>query len=68
MSIQYEAKQEALKAYPNDRASAVGLFYRIIGVSISDFEYEEGMTAEEYLFARPEPPTDTIQKRNDPVV
>lgn len=52
MSRQYDAKQEALKAYPIDRDAGVELFYTILDCGISDFEYEEGMTAEEYIYGK----------------
>ncbi len=50
MSRQYDAKQAALKAYPTDRQKGVDLFYGYMKCDVSDFEYEEGMTAEEYVY------------------
>lgn len=50
MSRQYTAKQAVLKAYPDDKESGVDLFYEIMDCGQSDFEYEEGMTAEEYIY------------------
>lgn len=50
MSRQYDAKQQVLKAYPEDRESGVDLFYSIMDCDQSDFEYEEGMSAEKYIY------------------
>lgn len=50
MSRQYDAKQSALKAYPEDRESGVDLFFDILNVSAADFQYEEGVSAEEYIY------------------
>lgn len=50
MSRQYDAKQEVLKAYPEDRVAGVDLFQKIIDCSESDFRYEEGMGFEEYIY------------------
>lgn len=50
MSRQYDAKQEALKAYPDDRQSGVDLFLGYLGISEKDFDYEEGMSSEEYIY------------------
>jgi len=50
MSRQYDAKQEALKAYPGDRQSGVELFLGYLGVSEADFQYEEGKSSEEYIY------------------
>lgn len=52
MSRQYDAKQAVLAAYPTDKESGVDLFYTIMGCDQSDFEYEEGMTAEEYIYGK----------------
>ena len=52
MSRQFDAKQSALKAYPEDRESAVKLFRTIINMDIGDIEYELGMTCEEYIFGK----------------
>jgi hypothetical protein len=50
MSRQFEAKQEALKAYPDDREAGVRLLLDYCQVSESDFIYEEGRTPEEYIY------------------
>ena len=52
MSRQYDAKQEALKAYPNDREAGVRLLLDYCNVSEKDFIYEEGMTPEEYIYGK----------------
>lgn len=59
MSRQYDAKQSVLKAYPDDIESGVELFFEILDVSESDFEYEEGMSAAEYIYGRAALPTPT---------
>lgn len=58
MSRQYDAKQEVLKAYPDDRISGIDLFLSYLNVSESDFQYEEGMTPEEYIYG---PPSDLMR-------
>lgn len=55
MSRQYDAKQKALKAYPNDRAAGVDMFLGYLGVSESDFAYEESQSAESYIHGDPGP-------------
>lgn len=53
MSRQYDAKQSALKAYPDNRQEGIDLFLEMLtvfGISESDFEYGEGMTVEEYIY------------------
>ena len=50
MSRQYDAKQQALKAYPEDVASGVDLFLDFLGISDSDFRAEEGTSPEEYIY------------------
>lgn len=50
MSRQYDAKQHVLKAYPEDRESGIDMFLDYLDVSRDDFEYEEGMTPEEYIY------------------
>lgn len=57
MSRQYDAKQSVLKAYPDDIESGVELFFEILDVSESDFEYEEGMSAAEYIYGPSALPT-----------
>lgn len=53
MSRQFDAKQEALKAYPTDRESGVRLLLDYLEASEKDFFYEEGMTPEEYIYGAP---------------
>lgn len=50
MSRAFDAKHEALKAYPEDRESGVELFLDYLNVSFDDFTYNEGMTPEEYVY------------------
>jgi len=50
MSRQYDAKQEVLKAYPEDRESGVYLFQEIMDCSEDDFRYSEGKSFEEYIY------------------
>jgi hypothetical protein len=50
MSKQFDAKQAALKAYPEDREAAIDLFVGFIDMDIDEIEYENGMTCEEYIF------------------
>lgn len=50
MSRQYDAKQEVLKAYPEDRESGIDLFREIMDCSEDDFRYSEGMGFEEYIY------------------
>ena len=57
MSRQYDAKQEVLKAYPDDRQSGVDMFLGYLGVSEGDFRYEEGMSPEEYIYGNATAPT-----------
>lgn len=52
MSRAYDAKQAALKAYPEDRESAVDLFISFLDMDTVDFEYEFNMTEEEYVFGK----------------
>jgi len=54
MSRQYDAKQEALSAYPNDKEKAVSLFVSFIDMDVADIEYELGMSCEEYIFEKEE--------------
>ena len=54
MSRQYDAKQEALSAYPEDREAGVDLFQTILDCSEDDFRYEEGMGFEEYIYGSDE--------------
>lgn len=50
MSRQFDAKQEALKAYPDDVEAGVDLFLGYLEVSEDDFQYEEGMSSAEYIY------------------
>jgi hypothetical protein len=50
MSIAYDAKHQALKAYPNKCDDGIELFLTIYGSSRSDMEYNEGQTADEYVY------------------
>ena len=52
MSRQFDAKQEALSAYPNDIEKAVSLFQNFIDMDTVDIEYELGMSCEEYIFGK----------------
>lgn len=54
MSRQFDARAEALKAYPTDHESGVQLFLRCLGddANEKDFIYEEGMTPEEYVYGK----------------
>lgn len=60
MSRQYDAKQAALKAYPNDREAGVQLFLGYLGVSEKDFTYEEACSAAEYIYGKA-PASDSAQ-------
>jgi hypothetical protein len=53
MSRQFDAKQAALKAYPNDRRAGAELLLEYLDASEKDFIYEEGMTPEEYIYGKP---------------
>ena len=52
MSRAFEAKEAVLKAYPEDRADGIDLFLRYLDISSSDFEYEYGMTPEQYIYGK----------------
>lgn len=52
MSRQFDAKQEALKAYPNDIQSGVELFLNYLAISAEDFQYEEGIAPAEYIYGK----------------
>jgi len=54
MSRVYEAKEAALDAYPDDRGKAVDLFLQFINIDECDFDYEYGMSIEEYLYGKVE--------------
>ena len=55
MSRQYDAKQHVLKIYPDNKYEGVNLFLDYLDVGLDDFEYEEGMTAEEYIYGPSQP-------------
>jgi hypothetical protein len=57
MSRQYDAKHAVLKAYPDDRQSGIDLFLEYLSISEDDFRYEEGMSAEEYIYGKSTSPT-----------
>ena len=50
MSRVYDAKQVALKAYPNHKGDAVDLFLNYIEMMQEDFEYEFDETPEQYIY------------------
>ena len=50
MSRAFDAKQEALQAYPDCKESAVDLFLGYLDCSEDDFEYEFNQSAEQYIF------------------
>ena len=50
MSRQYDAKQAALAAYPNNREAAVDLFIGYCDVDEGDIEFELGQSIEKYIF------------------
>lgn len=50
MSRQFDAKQAALKAYPHDHEAGVQLLLDYLGVSSTDFFYEERKSPEEYIY------------------
>lgn len=58
MSRQFDAKQEVLKAYPEDRESGVDLFQEILDISESEFRYNEGMGFEDYIYGVPKDETE----------
>lgn len=53
MSRLYDAKQAALKAYPDDKESGIDLFIEFVGCDLSDIEYEIGMPVEQYIYDIP---------------
>lgn len=48
MSRQYDAKQHALRC--RAKSEGVELFLNFLDISEDDFEAEEGMSAEEYIY------------------
>lgn len=61
MSRQYDAKQHVLKIYPDDKYAGVNLFLDYLDVGLDDFEYEEGMPAEEYIYGKHVPPASDFE-------
>lgn len=54
MSRAFDAKQQALSAYHDDKVMAVDLFLNYLDISESDFMYEFNQSAEEYIFGSEE--------------
>ncbi len=54
MSRAFDAKQEALSAYPDNRDKAVNLFLGYCDISESDFKYEFNQSPETYIFGNEE--------------
>lgn len=52
MSRAYDAKQEALKAHPDNREAGVDLFLGYLDASESDFRYDMGCSAAEYIYGK----------------
>lgn len=50
MSRQYDAKQAALKAYPENRKAGVELFLDFLDMSEHDFTYDECCTPIDYIY------------------
>ncbi len=50
MSRQYDAKQHALQC--RTKSDGVELFLDFLNISEDDFEAEEGMSAEEYIYGK----------------
>lgn len=57
MSRAFEAKHEAIRAYPDDVENGVGLFLGYLDISRSDFEYEFNQTPEEYIYGEKQNPS-----------
>lgn len=55
MSRQFDAKHEVLAAYPDKKVDGVELFLMILNVSADEFAYNEGMSAEEYVYGPTQP-------------
>ena len=60
MSRQFDAKQHVLAIYPNKCSDGLTLFLDYCNIGEGDFEYEEGMTAEKYIWG--EQPKDNNAK------
>lgn len=54
MSRAFDAKAAAQKAYPERCEDGVVLLLDYLDISAKDFEYEMGMTAEEYIYGTKE--------------
>lgn len=52
MSRAYDAKQQVLKAYPEDKESGVSLFLDFLDMDEEDFEYEWNQTPEQYIYGK----------------
>lgn len=52
MSRQFDAKQAALKAHPDDIEAGVDLFLGYLDASEEDFRYENGVSVAEYICGR----------------
>ena len=50
MSRVYDAKQVALKSYPNHKGDAVDLFLSYIDIDAEEFEDEFDETPEQYIY------------------
>lgn len=65
MSRKFDAKHEALAAYPDKRIRGVELFLMMLNVSADDFAYEEGMSPEEYIYGNPPPQPNPIKQEKE---
>jgi len=63
MSRQFDAKQYALTA--RTRCDGVELFLNYLNISEDEFEYSEGMTAEEYIYGKSEIETPAEEQPSD---
>lgn len=52
MGKMHDAKNMALKVYPNDRYLGVNLFLDQLDVGLDDFEHEEAISPEEYIYGK----------------
>jgi hypothetical protein len=50
MSRQFDAKQAALSAHPDDIQAGVDLFLLVLDASEDDFRYENGMSVAQYIY------------------
>jgi hypothetical protein len=62
VSRAFDAKQHALKAYPERCEEGVDLLLDYLDASAKDFEYDMGMTAEEYIYGKQEPVQESCGK------